>query len=425
MDRLSTFCLDHIFRYFNIKTVNDHVSTSDRLALTTCLLVNRQWFEIAVKIFWEESVYNLPPLLACLPDESKQIIRDNVPFIPETDLNTPPFMNYMSINQQLNFNYLNHVIRTIIIRYDPDNTVNDDQQRFQDYKEVIYREMVKLFMLKAPLRKLHFFTEIDDDDAPHVDFASFPNAINTLKQLTTFETCTDVDPRFLQQVLSCQKFENISLHFEETYSEGLTEIVNNQNNLKGLKVIREHKAYHWPKLADSLENHPSHHITLTKLYLSLCGFKSSIRFLRNFENLRELTLYQFHDFFDDFEVLQHVSFPHLRYLKMVPIIPREEELITFFERNGKSLEHLEIDSNHEELDFCIPRFCPNLKHYGKIRNTRELMENLFDHCKELRVLWVTCKNNHFNESKIIRLIGRDNFGRIEQCAKELGRIRPT
>ncbi|CAI2168493.1 3353_t:CDS:1 [Funneliformis geosporum] len=383
------------------------------------MLVNRQWFEIGVKIFWSEFTYKFPPLLACIPEESKQIIRDNVTFIPETEFVTPSY-NYASCIQVFNINYLNELIRRIIIRYDPENTVNDDQEQFQTYKEVIYRETLKLLMRNAPIRKLNFYTQIDEDDTPHVDFGSFPGAVNTLMNVTTLACCTDQDPRFFQTIVSCKRLEAITLYMQKEFSDGLMDTINAQNNLKDINIQREEKSTNWPVIADSMENHPTHRNTITIVNLSFKGYKSSIRFLRNFQNLTELTLCTFHDYFDDFNELQHVYFPHLRFLSLRFIIPKEECLMKFFEINGKNLETLEIDSNNDELDFAIPRFCPKLKVYGKVRNSRELLENTFDNCRNLESITVTCKNNQFNESQIIKFVGRSmpkNHIKLTICTK--------
>ncbi|PKY41598.1 hypothetical protein RhiirA4_500968 [Rhizophagus irregularis] len=67
MIRLNVDCLDEIFRYFE----------EDKAVLHSCLLVNRFWCKVSVRILWETpnvTVEVLNTLITCLPDESKEFL---------------------------------------------------------------------------------------------------------------------------------------------------------------------------------------------------------------------------------------------------------------------------------------------------------------------------------------------------------------
>src|SRR5581483_2276264 len=92
--QLISDCLNEIFEYLE----------EDKPALHSCLLVNRLWCEISVRILWKD-VWNfnlrsmkisssiLSTLIACLPNESKELLHKNNIYISPPTLKPPQF-NY-------------------------------------------------------------------------------------------------------------------------------------------------------------------------------------------------------------------------------------------------------------------------------------------------------------------------------------------
>ena len=71
MSQLPADCLNEIFEYLE----------NEKDTLRSCLLVNRLWCEVAVRILWR-SVWsycslNFRTLMACLPNESKEALHKN------------------------------------------------------------------------------------------------------------------------------------------------------------------------------------------------------------------------------------------------------------------------------------------------------------------------------------------------------------
>ena len=89
MSQLPTDCLNEIFEYLEDDITN----------LYSCLLVNRLWCEISVRILWRD-VYNYSKrtyntLISCLPNESKEILFNNG-IIISTSTSKPLSFNYAS-----------------------------------------------------------------------------------------------------------------------------------------------------------------------------------------------------------------------------------------------------------------------------------------------------------------------------------------
>src|SRR5437764_202024 len=93
--QLPADCLNEIFKYLE----------KDNITLHSCLLVNHLWCQVAVRILWmnvwsfQRRSYGLlailRTLIACLPNESKDLLNTNGIFIP-APTSKPPLFNYAS-----------------------------------------------------------------------------------------------------------------------------------------------------------------------------------------------------------------------------------------------------------------------------------------------------------------------------------------
>src|SRR3984957_2417455 len=87
--QLPADCLNEIFEYLE----------KDKVALHSCLLVNRLWCEVSVRILWRNvsnyKTSNFKTLISCLPDESKEILTNNG-IIISTPTSKPSIFNYAS-----------------------------------------------------------------------------------------------------------------------------------------------------------------------------------------------------------------------------------------------------------------------------------------------------------------------------------------
>src|SRR6266496_1046882 len=102
MSQLTADCLNEIFEYLE----------DDRTTLYSCLLVNQIWCKVSVRILWR-IIRNYNTLIACLPNESKEILYNNE-IIFSTSASKPPIFNYVSICKFLSVYYVNHNIKKLL-----------------------------------------------------------------------------------------------------------------------------------------------------------------------------------------------------------------------------------------------------------------------------------------------------------------------
>src|SRR5579862_2965142 len=97
MSQLTADCLDEIFEYLE----------NDNVTLYSCILVNRLWFEISVRILWRNTfnyrTSNFKTLISCLPNESKEILF-NKGIITTALTSKPPLFNYAEFCKVLSIN---------------------------------------------------------------------------------------------------------------------------------------------------------------------------------------------------------------------------------------------------------------------------------------------------------------------------------
>src|SRR5579871_2532711 len=90
MAQLSFDFLNEIFEYLD----------DDIVSLQSCLLVNRLWCEVSVRILWRNvwnyKTSNFRILISCLPNESKEILSKNK-IIISTPTTKPPMFNYAAL----------------------------------------------------------------------------------------------------------------------------------------------------------------------------------------------------------------------------------------------------------------------------------------------------------------------------------------
>src|SRR5438876_11720017 len=99
MSQLPADCFNEIFEYLK----------EDKITLHSCLLVNQLWCKVSVRILWT-SVLNYDTLIACLPNESKEILY-NYRIITPTPASKPPLFNYIKFIKILE---IDNIIKNIL-----------------------------------------------------------------------------------------------------------------------------------------------------------------------------------------------------------------------------------------------------------------------------------------------------------------------
>ncbi|POG77130.1 hypothetical protein GLOIN_2v1549563, partial [Rhizophagus irregularis DAOM 181602=DAOM 197198] len=134
MSQLPVDCLNEIFEYLE----------DDRFTLYSCILVNRLWCGTSVSIFWRDiynySTSNFSTLIACLPNESKEILYENRIIISPSTSKFPTF-NYAAFCKILSINRVYYKIRGLLR-----NQQTISSQNLNNYIHIMVREIFKMLM---------------------------------------------------------------------------------------------------------------------------------------------------------------------------------------------------------------------------------------------------------------------------------------
>jgi len=152
MSQLPTDCINEIFAYLE----------NEKDTLFSCLLVNRLWCEVVVRIFWRNSWdYNTShfrTLIACLPNESKEILYKKE-IIISTPTSKPPIFNYASFCKVLSINKVYYKVKRLLEIQQPFSSFSSSN--FKNNIYMVVQEICKMFINQTSLKKLIFLDYLD------------------------------------------------------------------------------------------------------------------------------------------------------------------------------------------------------------------------------------------------------------------------
>src|SRR5436853_93390 len=215
-------------RLFPTECLNEILENleEDINSLHSCLLVNRLWCEISVRILWRDNwKYSIkyrrryPPhanmtlgiiattfdtLIACLPNESKELFHKYGIFISMPTSN-PPTFNYPSFCKVLSIDMIGHMVDEVLKRFPYNNTPNTSLCK-KDRDCLIMEEMVKMFMNQiSSLKKLTYVLRFYQFSIPNnVTFTYIPGWLTDLSEL---HCSSNVNSKFFYQL--SQKCHNL------------------------------------------------------------------------------------------------------------------------------------------------------------------------------------------------------------------------
>src|SRR6266540_969513 len=130
--------------------------------------------EVSVQILWT-NIQNYKTLIACLPNESKEILsKDEI--IISTSTSKPPLFNYIAFIKILSLNEIIENIHQPFHRFD------------KDKKLLVTQEIFKMFMNQFSLKKLNYYHHyLASIYVPNLPFPTYPGAIDFLKNLSEFK----------------------------------------------------------------------------------------------------------------------------------------------------------------------------------------------------------------------------------------------
>ncbi|RIA90184.1 hypothetical protein C1645_823681 [Glomus cerebriforme] len=334
-------CLTEIFEY-----LDDDYST-----LHSCLLVNRLWCGISVRILWRNIWYLkssvdfqhrfkvesaiLSTLITCLPNESKELLYNNEIFIP-TPTSKSPLFNYPAFCKVLPITVM---CRTINVALDK---IPISSLSLKDRNCLVMNEVIKMFMNQiSSLKRLTYEYNKYYNNLHCTDFTSFSEAGDCLIDLSELRCNSNLPSEFYYQLSQkCHNLLSFTLYIKTTnFDIELKKLISLQNNLKNLRL----SAYYEVDWTDIIPVLTKHFNTLTKLHINGEFEFIPLSFVASFSNLQEIRfLFIDGSEFEGFETLQYVTFPKLQILNIPCQCPEPEYMMKFLENNGKNLKDIKI-----------------------------------------------------------------------------------
>ncbi|PKY50260.1 hypothetical protein RhiirA4_466644 [Rhizophagus irregularis] len=392
MSKLPADCWNEIFEY-----LEDDIHT-----LYSCILVNRLWCEVSVRILWRNeqnyTTSNFSTLITCLPNESKGILSKNEITILTPTLK-PPTFNYASFCKVLSVNRVYYKIGRLL-----KNQQNILLQSLENYILIVMQEVLQMFMKEiSSLRTLFFYPY------PYITFSLCPGAKDCLKNLSELSCSSDISTElFYQLSQTCYNIQSLTIEFIRIISNGIVDIISVQRNLKHFGILLYHECN--DKFFSLMSKVPK---TLIRLGIdSRIYYTPSLSFIANFSNLQELKL-SLKKYIVGFEKLQYVIFSQLQVLKIRNAFPSDGLLIKFFENNGKNLKEIYIgeseccnDKLFNLLNLAISKFCPMLRKLStRIKNNElETLKIIFNSCKYLESIKIWCGDEFLSVKQALETV---------------------
>ncbi|GBB98782.1 hypothetical protein RclHR1_03320008 [Rhizophagus clarus] len=408
MSQLPVDCLNEIFEYLE----------NDKASLHSCLLVNRLWCEVSVRILWRNSwnynSFNYITLISCLSDESKEILSNNGIIILNST-SKPPMFDYASFCKVLSVDSVYYLIGVLL----KSNHIISSSNLYDNILN-LSQELLKLFMSQITSLKELYFLEVSN-----ANLISYSGAKDCLSNISELHCNSNISPDFFYQLSQiCHNISTLNIMFIEDTSIGLKELISVQRNLKHFGITQydcKDLSYIIPSLKENLSDN-----TLIKLRLNT---GTPLLFISNFKNLQELELSaDFNDNFEKFDKLQYINFPQLQILK----IPYPGEfLIKFLEINGKYLKEIYISDSEgysdNLLNLSIAKFCLNIRKLstGFKNDELETLESVFNNCRYLESIKLWCGDVYLSEKEALEMVIRcssDNM--CEIILYHLFNVRP-
>ncbi|PKY14904.1 hypothetical protein RhiirB3_427000 [Rhizophagus irregularis] len=386
MRRLPIDCLNNIFECLE----------DDQKALYSCLLVNRLWCQISVRILWRR-IRNYNTLIACLPNESRKVLYENGISIPNSK---SPIFNYASFCKILSVDQINLKIEQLFRNQRYISSYNAYNNTY-----MITQELFKLFMNQIPsLKSLSIYLPFKQDI-----LILYPGSRECLKDLKELYCYTDIYSDFFYQLSQiCNNIQSLTLSFRETISNSLKDLIQSQQNLKYLYMFQFYNYENLNDIIISLTKIPN---TLIKLNIYGGIHYSPLSFISNFTNLKELVLSFYNtDVFEDFNLLQYVRFFKLEILIFQFEFPRNELLIKFLENNGKNLKEFYINKSNDELNLAVIKYCPNLRKLfsefksNDLKSLKIILNNL-NSLESIKISYIeSILDDDFNENDLFNIL---------------------
>jgi hypothetical protein len=405
-------CLSEILEYLE----------EDKFTLHSCLLVNRFWCRLSIRILWR-NIWNfksqlrvassiLSTLIACLPNESKELLHKNNIFISPPTPN-PPLFNYAEFCNVISTYEVGQIV------YSNLKDKLTDYSLLVNRRSLVTNEIIKLLTSQiSSLKKLTYYRNGIYDI--NFSFNCFPG----LKDLSELYCGSNISSDFFYQLCQvCHNLQSISISIKDSnISNEIKELITLQNNLKNIALTAFNES--WVDIIPALTKHSD---SITKLHLYSDNSNLPLSFIDLFSNLQEIVFFfseaievyeNFRGGFIDFRELQYSNFSNLQTLKIPFHCPKPEYMIKFLENNGKNLKKLYISRSDKALRLSITNFCPNITSLRVTFENDELniMRIIFINCQYLESIKIWCGEKYLNEKEVLETVANyspNNFHELK------------
>jgi hypothetical protein len=404
MSQLNADCLEEIFELLE----------DDKATLYSCLLVNRLWCKVSVRILWKD-IWNgqstqtlkstqslqkaIRTLFDCLPKEHH--LHKNGTVITSNTL-----FNYASFCKVFSINKINQYFDTLVR--------HSTNKRKSYIQEILGKFMSQI----TSLNKLSY--HLDQSKTPNN--ISITGTMDCLTDLLVLECDTDIHSEFFYQLSQvCHNIKSLHIRFRCSIPDGLKDLISSQNGLKYLSLIQVDSDDTTDSLIGIVPSLAKHSNTITKLYLEKYFEPLSLSFITKFANLKELKLvFNSEDLIETFDdSFQYASFPQLQILKLYHSYPKGVVFIGFLKNNGRNLKEFYLNNYHSVriYNLTIAKFCSNLRslHIRLLNIEKEkTLKVIFNSCQQLESIGINSMNLNTKELlKIITKYSPENFHELE------------
>jgi hypothetical protein len=345
----------------------------DKRSLRSCLLVNKEWCNIAVSFLWKnhawcnedksEKVFNT--IFSCLPSSTIQILSVNNIKLPLTE---SPLFNYVSFCEFPKAKIVDKIIG-IILKGGHDNE-----------KNILEQEIYKLFVEQCKnIKELCWETS--------QPLPSFPGASACFSQLNSL----DIDVNFVnsdalyKMAQICRNLNRLTINNCSQDLPGLISLIDVQKNLKNLLLYPTNKKGTCEKLSKALARKYN---TIKNLTLGPVG-SIEPSFLTSLTNLKSITIYEGDEIRKEIKDFQHYlaisEFPDLQVITIVGL-SCFKELAQLIEKTRGNISEISLYTFNKSAE-----------------NTGMLIKAIANNCPKIKSLPIYLKSTDFIHVKSLLL----------------------
>ena len=207
MSQLPSDCLNDIFEYLE----------DDKVSLRSCLLVNRLRCEVSVRILWR-SIRNYNTLIACLSNDSKEILSKNG-IVTSTSVSRPPMFNYVSFCNVLSTYEVIEVIGKITQLFNHNQQYISPRNLLKNNLSKVTREIFKFLIAQTSLREVDLTSFSFENN--NQEFTSIPGVMGCLGNLSELSCNSNICSCFFYQLSqTCHNIQSLNIKFVNIISNG-------------------------------------------------------------------------------------------------------------------------------------------------------------------------------------------------------------